>query len=490
MHNFSKSIGSWARKLMLVGAVIGAMHAPSAMAQNTSADYLSIVGPGAQSFNFKDLNRPDLLPVGSIPNTLQISYIAGSSSPDKLKFFMPPGTVMFTANFLTYLSQTEAKGVMRFKEPPTTHAFQVTRDMAFSAGNSGGGVYGGAFNETILKNILAGQEVYFYGDAGAGLMPVSYGGTPISPVPSEGGYTFGRFQYPGGVLGATQWTVFVDKECYQNWYANANWDTSGNPSEVATHTCTGSSGGGNPGNGGTTDPGNGGTTNPGTTLTGISLSQTELTVGAATTLVKITPTPSTATLPSCTVNPVNVLTYDALISGLTAGRSETWKLNGTAAAGLTAPTSVTFTCGAFSSSILINPAGFSTTIATEILTNSTTNAVTLKVTLNRGQAEIAAGGTANYWVAALIPVDGMFFNHDEWFFLTQSGWAQLTLPNPNLVTFRNGLSAANATETFEIPLGFSKAEAAPFKVQIYFGYAAGSGAFRNMGKIWDSVTSN
>lgn len=237
MNYFFKLICSWGCRFILAGSVVGGMHIPSVMAQNAPTDYFSVVGPSAQWRGFKDLNKPDLLPVGSVPNTLQISYTAGRYAPDKLKFFLPPGTVMFTANFLVFLSQMESKGVMRLNTPPTTAASKVTRDMAWSPGNAGGGNFGGAFDETILRNILDEKEVFFYGNAGAGLMPVSYGGALINPIPTKGGYAYGRFQYPDGVLGATQWSVFVNKECYEKWYKTATWDANGNPSETAIHSC-------------------------------------------------------------------------------------------------------------------------------------------------------------------------------------------------------------------------------------------------------------
>lgn len=212
---------------------------------NTAA-FQAVVGPAAQSSSFRVLNHPDVLSAGSVPNTYQLSYIIGSTAPTHLKFFFPPGTVTFTANFLAYLSQMESKGVMRLGSPPQVPAFAVSSEMADAAENSGsatGGQYGGAFNGKILSNLLsADRDVFFYGAAGAGLMPISYGGDPITPVPSNGGYVYAEFQYPGGVLGATQWNVYVDKSCYRQWYENASWDSLGNPAEGVVHSCSGSSG--------------------------------------------------------------------------------------------------------------------------------------------------------------------------------------------------------------------------------------------------------
>ena len=483
MHYLSELMGSRTRSLLFAAALACGLHANVAMAQNAVTDYLPIVGPGAQSFGFKDLNRPDLLPVGSVPNTLQVSYIAGSSSPDRLKFFLPPGSVMFTANFLTYLSPTEAKGVMRFKSPPTTQAFQVTRDMAFAPSNSGGGSFGGAFNEKILQNLLGGQEVFFYGDAGAGLMPISYGGALISPVPSEGGYAYGRFQYPGGVLGATQWTVFVDKNCYQNWYANATWDSSGNPSDTATHTCSGSSGG-------TTNPG-GETTNPGTTLTGITLSVSSLSVGSSANSAIISPLPVTAILPTCSAVPSGWLLNDALESVKNPNTS-VWKLS-SAASTMTAPTTVTFDCGGKTAQLTVNPAGFDPTWSKQITEDPVSKNVNISLTLRRSTAEIQAGGAVDYWVAASVPANAFFSATDLWFFLAKEvssnslAWMPFTTLDFGAVAFSRSVVLTKETDQIDIPLGFKQADLKPFKVKVHFGYKSGSGDFRSLGVIWDTT---
>ena len=144
---------------------------------------------------------------------------------------------MFTANFLVYLSQMESKGIMRMNAAPTGPALIVSEGMAYAADNSGG-PSGGLFNETILENLLNGRQAYFYGASGSGLMSISYGGALITPIPTTGGYVYCNFQYPGGVLGASQWTVYVDVDVYTAWYESASWDNNGNPLESVLHTST------------------------------------------------------------------------------------------------------------------------------------------------------------------------------------------------------------------------------------------------------------
>ena len=200
-------------------------------------------------------------------------------------------------------------------------------------------------------------------------------------------------------------------------------------------------------------------------------------------------------MPVCTVNPAQLMLADSIIAALTPN-APVWLLNASSAAALTSATTVTFTCGGQSASLTVNPAGFATTMSTEVVTHATTGAVTLRVSLTRGTAEVTAGGSVDYWVGGLLPMNALFFNTDQWFFLATNsatnsvGWTQLTLPNPSAVAFKRGVQPTSATDVIEIPLGFSKVEAAPFKLQVHFGYKSGTGNFRNMGKIWDSTVAN
>lgn len=224
------------QRLSALRVVANSYAPPTTVAQTPSSGYTSVVGPTGQATGFKSLHHPDSVPSGSASAAgyVILSYIAGAGSPERLKFFFPPGTAMFTANFLAYLSPMPAKGVMKFRSAPTTQAFQVTDAMAYASDNSGG-PQGGAYDQTVLANILAGRETFFFGNGGAGLMSISYGGTML-PASTQGGYVYCNFQYPGGTLGATQWSVYVDRETYTDWYNSAIWDSSGNPSESADHT--------------------------------------------------------------------------------------------------------------------------------------------------------------------------------------------------------------------------------------------------------------
>lgn len=192
------------------------------------------------SQDFKQQNHPDrLLVFQANSNLAYLTYNIGNTAPAKLKFFFPPGTRMFSANYLAYLSNTEAKAIMKMYAPSSASLATVNETVAYSVENSGsanGGQYGGAFNETILINLIAGKSVYFFGAAAAGLMPISYGGA-LLPVIKRGGYVYANFQHPGGVLGSTEWRLTVDMTCYRQWYTNARWDQLNNPDESSIHHC-------------------------------------------------------------------------------------------------------------------------------------------------------------------------------------------------------------------------------------------------------------
>ena len=224
---------------------------PLAFAQTVTNDYQTIVGPNNFATSFKLFNDPHRtvdeplnnlyrMQDGSFPNTLVVRLRVDGTTNTKLKFFFPPGTVRFSGSFLlANRSDIPALGIMRMLAPPVTSLSQVTLDKAFTVDNAGGD--GNEFGVKILTNLYTpNKEVYFYGLAGGGGLPISFGAPPIEPIPRTGGYVYGHFQYPSGRLATGNLALVVDKDCYTNWYNNAKWDAAGNPLETVSHSCASS----------------------------------------------------------------------------------------------------------------------------------------------------------------------------------------------------------------------------------------------------------
>jgi hypothetical protein len=227
----------------------------------------------------------------------------------------------------------------------------------------------------------------------------------------------------------------------------------------------------------------GGTPPTGTTLTGISLSKNEWTVGTSGSTFTVRPVPETATLPTCTFSTADVLSYSATTA--------TVSINETAAAQLSqAHTTFTVDCGGRTATFTINQAGTATTASvTEIVTAD--GSMTLKLTITRPASEVVAGAKSSYWVGAVIPGSALFSQQDEWFYLTTGAtastyeWKQLVIPYPLSVAFAKDLSVTAATQDIFIPLGFSKAEFAAFKIKVHFGYQMNGGTFRKLDYVWN-----
>lgn len=224
---------------------------PMAFAQTATNDYQAVVGPNNLMTSFKLVNDPhrivadvdkNLYPlqVDSSTNTLQIRLRVDGVTNTKLKLFFPPGTRSIGGSFLlANRDGIPALGIMRMHLPPSTSLSEVTLDKAFSIDNAGGD--GNEFGVKILTNLYAiNKEVYFYGLAGGGGLPIAYGGYYLEPIPRTGGWVYGHFQYPSGRLATGNFGISVDKDCYINWYNSAKWDADGNPLETVGHSCSSS----------------------------------------------------------------------------------------------------------------------------------------------------------------------------------------------------------------------------------------------------------
>lgn len=441
------------------------------------------------SSNFRQTYNPQTLTPSF--GRYAIPYGDNGAFGKKIKMFMPPGTVMMTSRFINNQSGIP-KAVWRFSSPPQRTATSVAegeRPIQFGA--------------ELLAFLQQGTaDIAFSGYQGG--ISLTDGGVPIATVPQRGAYVYVDMDYNSHPSFDT--TMYVDKACYDSWYANAEWDANGNPVEAATHTCAGSGTGTTPGGdpGGVPDPG--GNPGGGTALSGIVVSQTELVVGSGQTSVMVGSVPDVATLPACSVSPQGVLEKDELLSEVTLGRAQTWRLMPTANVG----TSVTvmFNCGGRTASVRVlglggspgggsnpNPGGGTGTTpggpageatVTSQVVSGQGQPVVVRAVLTRPVSAVGAEGALSYWVGARIEAGSPGFEREAWFFLTPQGWMPMSSPNREQVAYRTAV-VATGRETLELGLGVLQEQAAAYRLQVFLGYAGADHVFRNMGVVWDPL---
>lgn len=161
-----------------------------------------------------------------------ISYGDNGGLGKKIKMFMPPGTVMMTSSLINVQSGIP-KAVWRFASPPQRPAVSVMD-----------GEFPTQTGADLLMLLQTGStDIAFSGFPGG--LGFSDGGTPIKPTPQKGAYVYVDLFY--NLITTFDTSFFVEKVCYTEWYnsmtANNKW-TNGNPDPSATHTCSGSTGGG------------------------------------------------------------------------------------------------------------------------------------------------------------------------------------------------------------------------------------------------------
>lgn len=423
-----------------------------AQAQASKTDYRPIVGSNGVNSGFMTIQTPTSLQSANLGTSYavkRIDYEVFGDTAGRMKFFLPPGTVAFNANLYYYYVFQEGKVALRFNETPSTPLSSI------SVNNAGGPV-----NETVLRNLVNGQDVLYYSaGAPANSLVLSSPENPIEPM-AKGGYVYGNYQYPGDILQRGLLQVFVKADCYEQWFnsANTQWDGFGNPDENAMHTCEGSE-------------------NPGNALKDVTLSPSStLQVGSAITFLTINPNPADATLPACVVEDsanvyVSIDNTTRKISLLPA------------ASNLTSSTTQTIACGSVRKTLTVLPADNGVRIVKSAPTTDGNGNLVLNLKLIRPESDVAGKSKTSYWVAARIPADGFFFKEDEWFFLTPHGWDVLTLPNPNAVAYQ--ANQAVKTETsFTISTDLPAADLGAFNVDLHFGYQDEGGNFQNKGAIW------
>ena len=129
-----------------------------------------------------------------------------------------------------------------------------------------------------------------------------------------------------------------------------------------------------------------------------------------------------------------------------------------------------------------NPPATGTTVTTTVA-SAAGQPLKLDIAMTQSAAEVAANPQISAWVAARIPANGLFYTTDVWFFRKVDGWAQLVLPNPELVAYSS--LGTNATSLkFTPSMDLTDTDLRAFNVEIYFGYKTSTGAFVSKGKVW------
>ncbi len=202
-------------------------------------EYYPIVGINNQKINFKQLQNPNNLQNANFGYSYKVKvldYETFNNTQDphqnKMKFFLPPGTIAFSENLYYFLASEESKGVMKLYTPPNTelHSISLTTPNI------------NITDERLLNQLINGNEVFFANSGGIGggnSMLVSSPNNPINPL-EKGGWVYSNFKYPGDQLQRGLFKIYVKEDCYQQWYMSASteWDSNGNPKENVDHSCS------------------------------------------------------------------------------------------------------------------------------------------------------------------------------------------------------------------------------------------------------------
>ena len=510
----------------------------------SASEYIPLVGRSSSSFS--TLYSPDAFATGSVlsidssaKEALIVSSV-GQNNNLRWRTFLPPGTKVFEASLFTYSNAVETRIAGRFGATPVSFIDQVTQTTSDSFVRS-----------DALQKLLAGNELLYFSplvtfsdgtQAGSGTTRLSARQETSSQIPSSrGGWVyFNTLQSPGSIIKNIDIRVTVDETCYRSWFANAQFDLSGNPREDVDHSCQGSSG------------------VPVATLSQIALSGASLTKGTSNT-IGITPLPSGALLPNC----IATDTFGATSSQVTiSGANIALNPN---AAGIATNQTVIIRCGLTTASLTIVPAVVSVTLSgislsANSLKNSSTEGITIsalpvgallpicsapmapfnipnpyvkvdgnKIVLTPNGAAVTEkktvdiecgpfkasftvdvpmsviestetdgsltlnfklqpassdiGKATKVWIAARLPASSFFVNVDTWFFRTPSTWQTLILPNLDLLVFKS-VTALGASEDIVLPTGLPKDLMQYYGLEINLGYQTSAGQFKNVGRIW------
>lgn len=517
---------------ILTGAVF--MFAATLGAAQSVSEYTPLVATAAFT-SFKEQNAPGGAAVVGVAGVATVRTKHDGLTLQKVKLFVPPGAKRLGISLTTYAVEQDARAVAKFGTPPVSSYGDVLPETAVSD-----------TRPSLKRLLAGDELKFYSPARSGVLMMANSENTDTFVGSAGGYIYFNFLSIPANQILSISTRLEVDESCYSNWYANATWDQSGNPIEGAAHTCSGSTGGntgGGTGTGGSTNSGAFNflpaelvlgsvetttilpnpvtaslaacsstspylsivgrqvylsalgrylrtatsvvvtcgtdsktlnilpTSSNSAALTGITLSTNSLIVGGTTNSVTVQPTPTTATLPQCTVNSSGYLS----ISGTTV----TLKSD---AGALLNTRDETITCGSFTKTITVKPAGSVASVVPEVMT-AADGKITLRLTLNLPQSDVSAGVTTNIWVGAHLPAGAVFFNEDIWFFKTPTVWREIDGIDINALAFARNQPVA-AKQVFDVPLGLTASDLRPFGIEIYFGYANSNGNFINLGKVW------
>jgi hypothetical protein len=218
--------------------------------------------------------------------------LPGQTTLREFKVYIPAGTKSLSLK--GNLPQTTKYAVaVKLGGPPTmTSLSDSSYDLYRTAANAA----------NAPAQLLAGQEAVLAHNFGGEISLV--GDWRLSSALTEGKWAYVRVVNGQPAVEMLSAIYEINRTTYLSAYNVMTWGSNGDPAEAAissggttTGGTTGSSSSGSSSSGTTTGTG---TTTTGTSLTGIALSVNQITVGATSTTVKVTPLPSTVTLPTCT----------------------------------------------------------------------------------------------------------------------------------------------------------------------------------------------
>lgn len=204
----------------------------------TYTSYIPVVAVNGKTTNFRDSQHFQALTTRSMEGVqLKIlEYEATSTNQgtaEKLKFFLPPGTMAFDANFYHFLAYQEGTGAMKLYSPPTTVITSITPSMAYD-------LPGGKkdYSQILSKLVNKNEVLYYTAGAPANFLSISSPESLSTPL-SSGGYVYLNFRHPGGQFQRSLWKIYVKADCYDKWFnsSNTKWDANGNPAEGVAHYC-------------------------------------------------------------------------------------------------------------------------------------------------------------------------------------------------------------------------------------------------------------